>query len=224
MKADDLVARLTAHIEPVNRRLVSRTVYIALAAGTVVALGIMLVGLGVRPDLMTARALAFLLLKLAFAVGIVGVASIYLTRLARPGGERRTLSISAVVPFAAIVLLAAISLGLAPSSHWNKMVMGDEWLECLLSIPIIAIVPFAVIIAAVRRAAPTNLVRTGAVAGLIAGGVSAIAYPLHCTDDSLPFVAVSYRGTIGLCTLAGAVSGPRLLRWGRDASGGVTSA
>jgi hypothetical protein len=213
MRTDDLVDALSAHIEPVNRRLVSRTVYIALAAGTVVALGIILVGLGVRSDLMTARALIFLLLKLAFTVGIVGVASAYLTRLARPGGERRTSSISAAVPFAAIVLLSAVSLGLAPSSHWNKMVMGDEWLECLLSIPITAIVPFAVIIAAVRRAAPTDLARTGAVAGLIAGGVSAIAYALHCADDSIPFVAVWYGGTIGLCTLAGAVSGPRLLRW-----------
>ena len=213
MKTDDLVAALSAHIEPVNRRLVSRTVFIALAAGAVVALGIILVGLGVRSDLTTARALMFLLLKLAFTAGIIGVASAYLTRLARPGAERTTSSISALVPFAAIVLLAAISLGLAPSSHWNKMVMGDEWLECLLSIPIIAIVPFAVIIAAVRRAAPTNLVRTGAFAGLIAGGVSAMAYALHCTDDSLPFVAVWYGGTIVLCTLAGATLGPRLLRW-----------
>jgi hypothetical protein len=141
MKTDELVAALSAHIEPVNRKVISRTVYVALAAGTVVALGIMLVGLGVRADLMTARALIFLLLKLAFTIGIVGVASVYLMRLARPGGERRTSSISAVMPFVAIVLLAAISLGLAPSSHWNRMVMGDEWLECLLSIPIIAIVP-----------------------------------------------------------------------------------
>ena len=120
MRTDELVAALSAHIEPVNRKLVSRTVYIALAAGTVAALGTMFAGLGVRPDLMTARALIFLLLKLAFTVGIVGVASIYLTRLVRPGGERRTSSISAVVPFAAVVLLAAISLGLAPSSHWNR--------------------------------------------------------------------------------------------------------
>ncbi len=93
------------------------------------------------------------------------------------------------------------------------MILGDEWLECLLSIPIIAILPFAVVIFAVRRAAPTNLVRTGAVAGLIAGGVSTVAYALHCTDDSLPFVAVWYGATIVLCTLAGAALGPRLLRW-----------
>lgn len=118
-----------------------------------------------------------------------------------------------MTPFVAIVLLAAISLGLAPISHWDDMVMGDQWLECLLSVPAIAIVPFAIIVAATRKAAPTNLERAGAFAGLIAGGMSAVAYALHCTDDFLPFIAVWYGGTILLCTLAGAALGPRLLRW-----------
>jgi hypothetical protein len=213
MKTDDLVALLSTNPEPVDRSSVVRTLCVALAAGTIVALAIAFVGLGVRTDLMTPRALAFLVLKLAFAVGIVGLALVYLTRLARPGGERRTPSFLVAMPFLVIVFLAAISLWFAPSSHWNKMIVGDEWLECLLSIPIIAIVPFAIAIWAVRRAAPTNLARTGAFAGLIAGGVSAMAYALHCTDDSLPFVAVWYGGTIVLCTLAGAALGPRLLRW-----------
>jgi hypothetical protein len=162
---------------------------------------------------MTTRATVFLLLKVAFALAVVGVAIRYLTRIARPGAERGISPLSIALPFAAIALLGLISLGGAPSSHWNRMILGDEWLECLLSIPIIAVVPFAATIFAVRRAAPTNLVRAGAIAGLIAGGVSAMAYALHCTDDSLPFVAVWYGGTILLCTLAGAASGPRLLRW-----------
>jgi hypothetical protein len=213
MKTDDLIALLSTNPEPVDRRLVARTLYVALAAGAIVSLGLALVGLGVRSDLMTARALIFLVVKLSFAVGIVILALIYLTRLARPGGERRTSSMLVAMPFLVIVVVAAISLGFAPSSHWDKMIVGDQWLECLVSIPIIAIVPFAISIWAVRQAAPTNLARTGAVAGLIAGGVSAIAYALHCTDDSLPFVAVWYGGTIVLCTLAGAILGPRLLRW-----------
>jgi hypothetical protein len=213
MKTDDLVALLSTNPEPVDRRLVARTLYVALAAGAIVSLGLALVGLGVRSDLMTARALTFLVVKLSFAVGIVILALIYLTRLARPGGERRTSSMLVAMPFLVIVVVAAISLGFAPSSHWDKMIVGDQWLECLVSIPIIAIVPFAISIWAVRQAAPTNLARTGAVAGLIAGGVSAMAYALHCTDDSLPFVAVWYGGTIVLCTLAGAILGPRLLRW-----------
>jgi hypothetical protein len=91
--------------------------------------------------------------------------------------------------------------------------MGDESLECVISIPLTAILPFAVIVWVVRRAAPTNLVRAGAFGGPVAGGVSAMAYAPHCTDDSLPFVALWYGGTIVLCTLTGAALGPRPLRW-----------
>ena len=213
MKTDELVALLSTNPEPVDRGLVRRTLYVALAAGLIVSLGLAVVGLGIRSDLTMAGALIFLVVKLCFAVGIVSLALVYLTRLARPGGERKAPYFRVAMPFLVIVVLAAISLVLAPSSHWDKMVVGDQWLECLLSIPIIAIVPFATIIWAVRRAAPTNLVRTGTFVGLVAGGVSAIAYALHCTDDSLPFIAVWYGGTIVLCTLAGAALGPRLLRW-----------
>jgi len=213
MKTDELITALSMGVEPVNRRLVNRSLGIALATGTAVAIGVTLVALGVRVDLTTPRAVIFLVLKLVFAIGTVGAASVYLARLARPGGERRISPGLAALPFVAILLLAGVSLGQAPSSHWDKMVMGDQWLECLISVPIIAIVPFAVVIWAVRQAAPTNLVRTGAFSGLVAGGVSAMAYALHCTDDSLPFVALWYGGTIVLCTLAGAILGPRLLRW-----------
>ena len=213
MKTDDLITFLSTNPEAVDRNSVTRTLCLALAAGIAVALGVAFLGLGVRSDLMTARALIFLAVKLAFAFGVVGLALVYLTRLSRPGGERKLSPLLVVAPFLLIVFLAAISLGSASPSHWNKMIVGDEWLECVLSIPIIAIVPFAVSIWAVRKGAPTNLVRAGAFAGLIAGGVSAIGYALHCTDDSLPFIAVWYGGTITLCTLAGAALGPRLLRW-----------
>jgi hypothetical protein len=213
MKTEDLVAFLSTNLEPVDRSAVVRTLCLAVGGGVIVALAIAFFGLGFRSDFATSRALIFLAVKLAFAIGIVGFAIVYLTRLTRPGGERRISPFLIVAPFLVIVLLAAISLGSAPRSHWSKMIAGDEWLECLLSIPIIAIVPFSASMWAVRKGAPTNLVRAGAFAGLVAGGVSAMAYALHCTDDSLPFIAVWYSGTIVLCTLAGAALGPRLLRW-----------
>ncbi len=118
-----------------------------------------------------------------------------------------------VLLFLAAMIIAAISLATAPRSHWETMVFGSYWLECLIAIPTVAVVPFAAIMSAVRRAAPTDLVRTGALAGLVAGGVSATAYALHCMDDLLPFIALWYGGTIVLCTVTGAVLGPKLLRW-----------
>jgi hypothetical protein len=183
------------------------------AAGGAAALLAVSFALGVRTDLKEADALVYLPLKLVFALGIIVLTSLALIRLARPGGERTTPIALAGLPIAVIMLLAAISLGSAPSSNWNSMIVGDRWLECLLSIPIIAIVPFALVIWAVRRMAPTDLTRTGALAGLVAGGISAAAYALHCTDDSLPFIALWYGGTILFCTLAGAKLGPKLLRW-----------
>jgi hypothetical protein len=213
MKTDELVAVLSRHVEPVDRGVIRRTIGFAFASAIVAALCLMGVWLGVRADFMTARAATFLVAKVVFAIAIVCIASIYLLRLTRPGGESKTVSLWVMVPFAAAIVLAIVSLGVVPHSHWNKMILDDEWLECLLSIPIIAIVPFAVLVWAVRKAAPTDLVRTGAFAGLVAGGVSAAAYALHCTGDSVPFVAVWYGGTIVLCTAAGAVLGPKLLRW-----------
>jgi hypothetical protein len=38
-------------------------------------------------------------------------------------------------PFVGIMILAAISLLSAPSSHWEAMIVGNEWLECLLRFP-----------------------------------------------------------------------------------------
>lgn len=213
MKTDDLVEILSTNVEVVDRRQVSRTIAGAIVVGGIASLAVIVLALGVRPDLERVTAWTFLLVKLAFALGIVALALSALNRASRPGGERRTSVAVIASPFVGIMLLAGISLFSTPSSHWGAMIVGDEWLECLLSIPVIAVVPFAAVIWAVRQAAPTNLTRAGSLAGLTAGGISATAYALHCTDDSMPFIALWYGGTVAFCTFAGAYLGPRLLRW-----------
>jgi len=112
-------------------------------------------------------------------------------------------------PFIAIFALAVINLLITPQA----MLIGPEWWKCLISIPILAVLPFAVIVWAVRRGAPTDLMRTGSVAGLVAGGIGATAYALHGTGDALPYIALWYGSTLALCALAGALLGPRLLHW-----------
>ncbi len=213
MKTDELIKVLSTNVEPVDRRQMVREVATAVLIGTGVAVGAALLALGTRAELNDMQALAFLLLKLAFTAGIVILGSIYLVRLARPGGEARARIAWAASPLVAMTLLAAFSLAVAPLWHWQSMAMGDQWLECLISIPLIAALPFAVVVWVVRRMAPTDLTRTGAIAGLVAGGMSATGYALHCTGDSLPFIALWYGVAIVLCTLAGAALGPRLLRW-----------
>jgi len=110
-------------------------------------------------------------------------------------------------------MLAALSFTFAPRYPWNGAILSDEWLECVISIPLIAVLLFAVIVWVVRQMAPTDLARTGAFVGLVADCVCAIGYAVHCADDSVPFFALWYGGTIALCTFAGWKLGPKLLRW-----------
>jgi hypothetical protein len=213
MKTEDLISMLSTNVEVVDHRRVGRNIGIAVAAGAAVAVATVFFVLGPRADLTTAGTYVAPLLKVAFTFIILVPASIYLIRLTRPGGERRSSVALVALPFIAIMLLVALSLGFAPGSHWKATILSDEWLECVISIPLIAIVPFAVIIWAVRQMAPTDLARTGAFAGLVAGCLSATGYALHCADDSVPFFALWYGGTIALCTFAGWQLGPKLLRW-----------
>jgi hypothetical protein len=213
MKTEDLISMLSTNVEVVDHRRVGRNIAMAVLAGAAVAAATVCLVLGPRADLIEAGTFVPSLLKVAFTLIILTPASIYLIRLTRPGGERRSSGALIALPFIAVMLLIALSLGFAPGSHWKGAILSDDWLECVISIPLIAVVPFAVIIWAVRQMAPTDLARTGAFAGLVAGCLSATGYALHCADDSVPFFALWYGGTIALCTFAGWKLGPKLLRW-----------
>ena len=213
MKTDDLISVLSTNVEVVDHRRVGRNICMVIVAGAAMAVATVFLVLGPRAGLTTLEPLLPPLLKVAFTLIILVPASLYLIRLTRPGGERRASVALAAFPFIAVMLLVVLSFGFAPSSHWGATIHSDQWLECLISIPLIAIAPFSVIVWAVRQMAPTDLARTGAFAGLVAGCLSATGYALHCADDSVLFFAVWYGGTIALCTFAGWKLGPRLLRW-----------
>ena len=213
MKTDDLISILSTNVEPVDHRHFARNISMAVVAGAAVAVAIVFFGLGPRTGLTNLETIVPALLKVVITFIILVPASVYLIKLARPGGERRTPLAFVALSFIAVMLLAAVSLAFAPAYHWNGKIFGDEWLECVISIPLIAIVPFSVIIYAVRQMAPTDLTRTGAFVGLVAGCLSAIGYALHCADDTVPFFALWYGGTVALCTIAGWKLGPKLLHW-----------
>ena len=213
MKTDDLIDILSSNVEPVDHRQIVRNIGLAVVVGAAAAVATVLFALGPRAGLTTVATFIPALLKVVVTLIILVPASIYLIRLTRPGWERRSSIALVALPIIAAMLLAALSLTFAPSYHWNGAILGNEWLECLISIPLIAIVPFSVIVWAVRQMAPTDLARTGAFAGLVAGCVSAMGYAVHCADDSVPFFALWYGGTIALCTFTGWKLGPKLLRW-----------
>lgn len=174
-----------------------------MAASILLAIALMALASGVRPDIKVPGALAFLTVKLVFAGSVVALTFAGLLRLARPGKEYGTSSFLLALPFAAIGVLAVMSLLSTPSGSWDELVMGHGG-HSLIVIPIMATVPYVVLIWALRKAAPIHLWRVGALAGLAAGAVSAGAYAFSCTEDSFPFVACWYSGMILVCAILGA--------------------
>src|SRR5262249_51649396 len=98
MKTDDLIAMLGTNVEPVGHRQVSRTGRIGMGIGVAAALGFALLMLGIRTGLDDVGAWIFMGLKLAFATGIVAVSSVYLMKVARPGGEQKAPIIVVALP------------------------------------------------------------------------------------------------------------------------------
>lgn len=55
------------------------------------------------------------------------------------------------------------------------MIVGVDSATCLIAIPLLAVMPFATLIVALRMGAPTDQMHAGAMAGLAAGGHGALA-------------------------------------------------
>jgi hypothetical protein len=213
MKTDQLIDMLSTNVEPVKSGQGWKPLVWALAIGGAVSFCMMLVTVGLRTQAAGGIHVGFLALKLLFMLSVIGTGTALLMKLIRPGQEVRKLFRFLFLPFLVAGFVGIVALALQPSSVWDRMILGTEWVTCLFCIPLFAIVPFALLIWALRKGAPTNLKRTGAIAGLVAGALGATAYAFHCSDDSLPFVAIWYGAMVVLCAWIGARLGPRLLRW-----------
>ena len=212
MKTDQLINLLSTNLEPVKRGETKKTLTWTILAGGLAALCLMLATVGLRPGGGWFLS-GYLVLKLVFMLILIGAGAALLAKLVSPGQDARKPYTIILLAFLAIGSAGVCALALGPPVARDQMMMGSQWATCALCIPLFAIVPFSALIWALRRGAPTNLRRTGAVAGLVAGALGAVAYAFHCPDDSIPFIALWYGGMVALCALLGAMLGPRLLRW-----------
>src|SRR5262249_32261221 len=107
-------------------------IVISAALGAVVAFVAMVLVLGIRTDLSELRPWLFVAAKSIFAGAIIGISLANLTRIARPGGERRVSLALGFVPFGGALIAAAVSLAIMPFSDWKELIFGEYWLLCLV--------------------------------------------------------------------------------------------
>jgi len=213
MRTDQLVALLAADAAPVRRRAVSRRLGVALAIALPVSAAWMLMAYGVRRDLIEAMFWPMFWVRLLFGAGIALAAFVVVQRLARPGVRVRGAWLGLAAPVLLIWLLALVALLSAPAEERAALVMGHTWRSCAIDIAVVSLPMFAALLWALKGLAPTRPALAGAAAGALAGGAGAMVYALHCPELAAPYIAVWYVAGIALPVVAGALIGPRLLRW-----------
>ncbi|HYD86627.1 MAG TPA: DUF1109 domain-containing protein [Vitreimonas sp.] len=211
MNTNDLIDALARGAGPAERPHWRRKLAITLATGLVVAVALVAIWLGVRPDIGAARMpIMWKAIFSAAAAAVVLPLTVQLMRPGRPLGWR----IGAVVLFVALCALATwiALMGEMPERRWEAW-MGGSMPWCVVLIPLLA-APAAVLLTLLMRAfAPTRLTLAGAAIGALSGGVGAMAYAMYCPVDSVAFVTTWYALGIAVSAALGAVVVSRFLRW-----------
>lgn len=213
MKTDELVNLLATAGGAVDTNLPARRFTVAVISGLAGAAVLMAVFLGVRDDLALDAALAMFWVKLAFPalLALAGVAAAM--RLSRPGAPLARLPAALAAPVIVLWILAAFSLVQAEPARRATLVFGESWTECAFSIAFLSLPALIAMLWAMKAMAPTRLPLAGAAAGLASGALGALVYTLHCPELAAPFLGIWYVIGMLIPAAAGALIGPRVLRW-----------
>jgi hypothetical protein len=213
MQTDELIKSLSQNLPPTPTGSLQRTLLQGIALGALGTLAIFVIGYGPRADLATAIKAAPTMMKLTYAASMALFAWVLCEKLARPGVNLKHLT---WVPLLPVVLLGGIAIVATiqtPEEMRHTMLYGHSALYCPFNIALLSLPIFAMLVRSLRRAAPTQLRLTAAIAGLMSGGIATLFYALYCNESTVQFVAAWY--TLGMLLPAayGALFGNKLLRW-----------
>jgi hypothetical protein len=213
MKTQDLIALLANDAAPVERNATARRYGLALGWGGFGATLIMLVRFGVSADIAETARLPMFWIKLSFVACIAASGLLAAARLSQPGARIGLVPVVLATPVLVVWGMATWTLVNAGASERAALLLGKTWDQAPFNIAILSIPALAAAFWAMKGLAPTRLALSGAAAGMLAGGIGAIAYSFYCTEMAAPFVGIWYLAGVLLPVAVGAALGPILLRW-----------
>jgi hypothetical protein len=181
---------------------------IAAALSLAVSVAMVLVLVGLRPDLLAVEQRTPFAFKIASTLSLACGGFFLARRAVRPGSAG--LSLLALLPG---VLLLAFR---GATDQSGLPVMGHSDVSAALCVGTILMVSMPalwLILRVLRTGAATRPGIAGALAGLLSGALGAAAYTLGCTNDAGLFVAIWYSAAILIMTGLGAAIGRRVLAW-----------
>jgi hypothetical protein len=213
MKTDELIAALARGGGAVDPRQPLRRLLWASLVGVAAAVPIMMWQLGINPDLAADARMPMFWVKWGFVGVLLAATAVLVARVARPGQPWRGAVLAVAAAPLALWALAATVLATAPAADRSELVLGSSWDSCPINIVVLSLPSFVLLFGVVRTLAPTRLRLAGAATGLLAGALGTSVYLLHCPEYAAPFLATWYLLGMTIPAIAGALIGPRVLRW-----------
>lgn len=213
MKTDDLITMLANGPDVGVAARPLRAAVLPLLGGLLASAMLMLVLLGVHPNLAGELLMPAFWVKLAFSGALAWTGWLAVRRLSLPGARTATLPLWLGGPVLLLWCAAGIVLLQAAPEVRAELFWGRTWRYCPILIAVLSLPVFAATLHVMRGLAPTRLRLAGAAAGFAAGAAAAVVYCLHCPEMSSVFVGFWY--LLGMLAPAalGALIGPRVLAW-----------
>ena len=211
LRTEELLDFLARGAGPVAPGLAWRRLLPALGLGLGVAVLMVVASRRILPGAAFATTVPWM--KLAYAAALAAAALPWLWRLARPGADSGHLPRGLMWVSLAVALSGLAAVWTAAPGQRQDALLGNTWAVCPRNVLLLSLPSLLALLWALRRLAPTQPRRAGAVVGLVAGAAGAAAYGLSCPEPSVAFVALWYSAGVLAAVALGAALGPRVLRW-----------
>ena len=206
---NNLIDDLVQDAEPASPLRV-RTGWAMIAVAVVIAVGAILLGLGVRDDIARMSPSGPLLWKFACSLVFAGAVTNLVLRSAQPQFRVRSLGLFPAIAAASAFVLPGILIWLTRGMPSPMLI---TWDTCLKSTTGLGLAMLGVMLFWLRNGAPTRAKQAGLLAGLASGAWASFAYSMHCGHDELFYAAIWYTLVTGLLGGLGWLLAPRLCRW-----------
>jgi hypothetical protein len=210
--SDVLIAELVGGLEPVKPlRFANGMAYTLLAAAVSAVLVITLFGM--RPDLQAGQLNPVHLIATGLFFGLALAASVTVIVMSRPcvGTDHSGWTWAAAM--AALLPAAGLLVGLGNSGGLFEQESIKHGAACFAIGGAASMLVFAVLVAWLRKGAPTAPDRAGLVVGIAAGSFGAFAFGLHCPDNNIVHVGVWHSAVVLAMGGLGRAIVPSLVRW-----------
>ncbi|MEK1851306.1 MAG: DUF1109 domain-containing protein [Phyllobacterium sp.] len=213
MTTNDLIARLTGELKPVSRTAVLERVGTGLGISLVASAVLMVLWLGMRPDLAEASTTMMFWTKFTYTLILAVAGGWAVKRIAHPLGSIRVNLGLMAATIVVMIVLAFAQLAMTPPEEHMAMLKGRTITVCTFNIVMLSLPLLIGAFWVLRGLAPTRPTLAGAAAGLAAGSIASLVYSFHCDESAMPFIAVWYTLGVLVAGLIGAITGRFILRW-----------